>query len=193
MSDDIESIEPDYTIKPEIFTVGAEGEKGQRVFFFQCKAGEQTLSLKCEKSHVVALFNIFTIITENNSVEYDIAPDELEPEPPDVESLSWVLGNLKINFAEKYNDIEMLLTRVVSDEGENPDWVAKLKTYHDEEINKEFIEEEVETIHLIVSVEQAGAFLKVAERLLEEGRPLCKFCAAPLNNTPESDFCHCWN
>lgn len=170
----------EYTLKPQIFTLGAQGPKGERLFFFQSIDPKtlEPMSLKCEKSQVVAVVRVLELLLETLPVENNIPLEDLEPEAIGEIPLAWVVGDLNIYYSWERDEIELQ--------------VSKLALPDDLEEPMPDIEES-ETIKFLLTRKQADGFLRMAQKLIQMGRPTCQFCLMPLNHTPESNFCPCWN
>ena len=173
----------EYTSKPQIFTLGAEGPTGNRLFFFQSVEPntDEAVFLKCEKSQIVAMVNVLELLLKNLPPEYEIPLEDLEPQNLNSSTLPWIIGDLNIFYSLERDEIEIQVSKLVlPDEGS-------------EEPELALDPENIQTIKFILTREQADGFLRMARKLIDLGRPLCTYCSAPLNDTPESNFCFCWN
>ena len=140
-----------------LFTVGTVGQPGNRLFLLQGGDGLDTLTLKMEKTQVIALSRgLVTALADLSR------PHELPGEAPINTDLDpeWVAGSIEIAIDADAETIAVLI--------------------------KELSEEEPAHARFVITKEQAAQFAIVATRLVEQGRPPCPLCGYPLDPAEHS-------
>lgn len=134
------------------FTVGTVGEPGHRVFLLQVGAGALILTVKVEKTQVMAMIQGLTTAIEELSRPHELAGDQPlvgDPTP------AWIVGSIELEVDAIIELIEVEL--------------------------EELAEEEPTTARFVITQEQAAQFAITATRLVEQGRPPCPLCGYPLD------------
>ena len=152
---------------PLVFTAGAVGEPGARVFYLQAQASDVVVTLKCEKQQVGALAEYFAgVLADLPAIDDQLLPTRLELIDPVV--AEWTVGRLAVGWDES-NDRMVLIAEELLDE--------------------ESVESGVEAAEarFRLSREQAASFVGIAEELIAAGRPQCPLCGGPLD--PEGHAC----
>lgn len=147
---------------PDVFTAGAVGEPGGRVFFMQVRDDELVVTVRCEKQQVLALAEYFGGLLEDlEPAPYGVARGDLELVEP-VQEI-WTVGPIGVAYDEPADRIVVVL--------------------------EELVEEGQESASVRVSLNRAqtAAFALHARKLAAAGRPLCRFCGLPLD--PEGHGC----
>ncbi|MEZ5350379.1 MAG: DUF3090 family protein [Microthrixaceae bacterium] len=174
----------------DAFVPGAVGEPGDRTFYLQARAGEQVISLRCEKQQVGMLGRYLTQLAEA------IGPVEVERDVVGlVEPVQehWTVGQLSVGVDEANGRILVTAEELVAEELEmgddtedlDPELLATLMQAADELLG------EPAEARFVLSPGQALAFGERAEELLSAGRPACRLCGAPMD--PEGHACPRWN
>ena len=146
--------------EPRLFTVGAVGEPGSRVFFLQAHEEGTTVSVKCEKQQAEALAeHLDGVLADLPAVDPSEPPPLVEPLPP--LSLEWVAGTMSIGW-------NPATERVVLD-------VEELVTAD------EVGDEEPAHLRLQLTPSQVAAYVEHARSLAEAGRPPCRLCGQPID------------
>lgn len=171
MSSDFDLTEPD------LFTAGAVGEPGARVFFLQARQHGNVVTLRLEKEQVSALGEYLGGLLENLAPPAGPLPDQLELVQPAIEE--WVVGSLAVAYNE--SDDRLL---VVAEE-----FVAPPDDEAAEDDTTTSVGEEVTpaTARFHLTREQVAAFVPHAADLVSGGRPLCPICGRPID--PEGHMC----
>ncbi len=204
-------------IKPELFTLGTVGPKGDRVFFFQSISEDSgmIISLKCEKQQVEAIAEAFEGLLDSHPAEYTIPLESLQADEPNDSYEPWSAGDMSIWYSTANDCIELKISNLhmAFDDQDLSDIFNAFKEqgidFSEEDLNRVSLEDldlpenvqekfkdmatPKQTLKFILSREQADGFVRIAKELIGQGRPLCTFCHTPLNHTPESNFCPCWN
>jgi uncharacterized repeat protein (TIGR03847 family) len=160
---------------PDRITVGAEGEPGHRVFFFQAREGTQVVTLKMEKVQVAALSAwIAKTLEDLPALGHLPEDDQLEPEP--FAEPAWAVGSLGGSY-DVDSDRIMLIAAELTDEEEEEE---------EEDDEEEADVEELllgrgATARFLATREQMAALAIRATRLVEAGRPPCPLCGYPLD------------
>ena len=147
---------------PDLFTCGAIGEPGQRVFYLQAREASDLLTLRMEKQQVAALATYLAGILA------DLAPDALETATASPELVApveedWVAGSLAIGI-EADGDRVLVVVEELTEEGV-----------------------EGASARVLVDHLQAAGFVPRAEQLLAAGRPTCALCGRPMD--PDGHRC----
>jgi uncharacterized repeat protein (TIGR03847 family) len=148
---------------PDLFTAGAVGPPGQRVFYLQARENNVVATLKLEKEHVAALGEHLATILEQ--LPEPVAAREnlglLEPVEPD-----WAVATIRVGYDEAAARIVIEAIELLEDE-ESADQPA--------------------TARFRVSAAQAATFAETARTLMKAGRPICPMCTQPKD--PEGHLC----
>lgn len=157
--------------QPDRFIVGTIGAPGEREFYFQIRQKNILVSLATEKSQATALAErITTIIRE---IKKSAPLSAVNPAPIDDQPLELPLdsefsvGAIGIAFDPSLLEIE------ISFRGEDAD-----------ESNDE---ESGPVVHVHLDLSMALAFAQRTMALVAAGRPLCPFCASPID--PKGHLC----
>ena len=146
-------------------TAGAVGEPGARVFYLQARAGEQLVTLLAEKEQIRALATSIEQMLAAIPEPADAGPappsdDELELEEPLLPE--WRIGPMALQYDESRDVIVIIASELV------------------EEIEGE-AEPESATARFVATRAQADALAEHADRVVEAGRPRCRFCGFPMD------------
>jgi len=139
---------------PELFTVGAIGPPGERVFLLHCTQGRRALTVKVEKQQVAVLATYLgRIVRELGSPgalpgDLDVG-DDLEPD--------WVVGTIGVSYDEDVDRVVVVAEELTEDD------------------------EEHAMARIALTRAQAAAFAIRATSLVEAGRPPCPLCGLPLD------------
>ncbi|MGC9154276.1 MAG: DUF3090 family protein [Ferrimicrobium sp.] len=142
------------------FTVGTQGEPGHRVFLLQVGSGLFLLTVKVEKTQVLALVQGLTTALEELSRPHELSGDQsllgdLTP--------AWAVGSIEIEVDATTELIEIELQELAAEGAESA------------------------SARFIITREQAAQFAITATRLVEQGRPPCPLCGYPLD--PQGHAC----
>ncbi len=154
----------------DAFTAGTEGKPGHRTFFLQARSDGERVTVKCEKQQTAA------IVQYLRKVLSDLPPPEDRPIPGALELItpaapSFVLGSIGLGYDRSNDKVLIQLEEIgeVDDEGEPVD------------------DPDRGHIRLYVSRAQAAAFCDHADRVVESGRPDCRWCDRPID--PDGHAC----
>ncbi len=151
----------------DFMTVGTLGPTGERVFYLQCRAYGELVSLKLEKQQVAALAEYLDRILEDlPDAETVEPPDDLDLREPVVEA--WAIGALGVAYAESEDRLVV--------------------------IAEEYVEDEVTPASARFSLSRAQVIGLIgrARETVAAGRPPCPFCSRPLEPR-NGDWCPCQN
>jgi uncharacterized repeat protein (TIGR03847 family) len=151
----------------DTFTAAAIGEPGSRTFYLHARAGQQRVTVKCEKQQVTAIAQYLRRVLS------DLPPPEDRPLPFDLREpgeQSFVLGPIGLGY-DRSNDrllvqLEELVPSALDDE--------------DDEVEDE-IDDDRGHIRLYMTRSQAAAFCDYADELVAAGRPNCQWCGNPID------------
>lgn len=189
--------------EPDLFTTGAIGPKGQRVFFLQARQGIDAAAVKVEKQQVATLANYLEQLLEMlPDPDIDEEPLELLQEPlglpqeplglpheseGDPSTLLWVAGGLEIGYSANQDKIALFIEELNVDE----DTDAEDADISYDDLGDTEFGEHLDRIRVFLRRDQTMAFIRRARELIAAGRPLCQICAEPLNF--DDGFCPCRN
>lgn len=148
-------------LDPDVFTAGAIGPPGRRVFYLQACDDTATSSVRIEKQQVSALAEYLAGMLHDLPAPADIpaAPELAEP----VEA-EWTVGNIGVAYDNDLDRIIIVAEQLVEED-----------------------DPEGESLRVIISRSQVRAFIERAEELMAGGRPPCRVCGAPMD--PEGHAC----
>lgn len=150
---------------PHHFTAGTVGEPGQRVFFVQAAEGAVALTLKLEKTQVAALAQYMAeLLADLQPVPDDELPSDLELIEPVV--AEWTVGTIGVAFDE--NRDRMVVT------------FQEIQVL-DEDTDPLLAEDDASLATVVITRQQAMAFIRRAAELVSSGRPPCPLCGRPLD------------
>ena len=111
--------------RPDHFTAGAVGPKGQRVFYLQARQDGIVATFKVEKQQVQVLADYLERMLENlppSSDSFLTATDDLL-EPVNAE---WVIGELGIGYDEDSNKIILHAQELQTEEDQESNAIARI-------------------------------------------------------------------
>jgi uncharacterized repeat protein (TIGR03847 family) len=148
-------------LDPRVFTAGAIGPPGQRVFYLQAGDHGAVHSVRLEKQQVSALAEYLA------GMLHDLpAPDDVPPATELVEPVEarWTVGNIGVAYDNELDRIIIVAEELVDEDDPDGD-----------------------SLRVILSRSQVRAFIERAEELMAGGRPPCRICGAPID--PEGHAC----
>lgn len=153
---------------PNRFTVGASGEPGSRVFYFQVFADGTEVEIKCEKPQAVALADHLIKLLDDLPPEPDSLDEEAVASLPPHE-LAWVVGSISIGVDRANSQLVVLFEEIVFEDpyedGDDP--LAP--------------QEEPGRLRVHLSPRQVRGFARQVEALTAQSRPLCRLCEQPID------------
>jgi uncharacterized repeat protein (TIGR03847 family) len=160
----------------DTFTAAAIGEPGSRTFYLHARAGQQKVTVKCEKQQVTAIASYLRRVLS------DLPPPEDRPMQLDLRDpgeQSFVLGPIGLGY-DRGNDrllvqLEELVPAAIDDEGDTED--------DDDDDDELVVEDDPDRGHirLYMTRSQAAAFCDHADELVAAGRPNCQWCGNPID------------
>jgi uncharacterized repeat protein (TIGR03847 family) len=151
----------------DVFTTGAIGQPGERVFYVQALADGRLISAKCEKQQVAALAQYLRNLLS------DLPPPTLTPTADAMNLRSpveedFVLGTVGLGLDRSSGKVVIQL-----------DEMQLVDEDHDfEEVPDD---DEVGRMRVFLTPEQATAFCEQAERIVGAGRDQCRWCGGPID------------
>jgi uncharacterized repeat protein (TIGR03847 family) len=166
---------------PDLFTAGAVGPPGQRVFFLQAREGGHLVTLKVEKEHVRALGEYLAGALAKLGRPGDAAPAAApEAETVLVEPIvpAWTVRTIGVGYDETARRFVVVVQERIDDPeaAEAPEVEDAGRT-----------EGEAATARFEITRAQAAGFVRRAEALMKAGRPPCPVCGQPKN--PAGHIC----
>ena len=143
---------------PDVFTSGAIGPAGQRVFYLQARDDQLVLTLRCEKQQIAALADYFDgLLDDLEPARYELVTGDLTLVEP-VREL-WTVGPIGVAYDEPADRIVVVF----------------------EELTDEEPNEEAPSVKVHLTRSQVAAFVGHARNLVSAGRPPCRFCGLPVD------------
>ena len=154
----------------DMFTVGTVGRPGDRTFFLHLRAEGLRMAIKCEKQQTAAISQYLERVLS------DLPPAEDRPisgamEMNDPGETLFVLGPIGLGY-DRSNDKVLLQLEEVAEVDEEGEIVDDENRSH---------------VRIYITRGQAAAFAQHAGRVIESGRPDCRWCGNPMD--PEGHFC----
>lgn len=153
--------------RPQHFTAGTVGPKGQRAFFLQFGEPGELVSLKLEKGQVHALAEFFDQLLDSVDVAEEDVPLALDLIDP-VEA-AWVVASIGVAYEEDDGQFVVVVEQLLDESDEDDPASAELR----------------------LTPGQVQAFVTRSRELVASGRPPCEFCGRPLDD--EDGWCPCYN
>lgn len=150
------------------FTVGAVGEPGRRVFYFQVFAAGTEVVVKCEKQQAQALADHLAKLLEELPTTAAAPVDPAEALPPD--EPRWIVGTISLGID---TDAAQL--------------VVALEELLDPEADDQALAREPAVLRVRLTPQQVQAFVAQVAELVAAGRPLCRLCERPID--PDGHAC----
>ena len=152
----------------DMLTVGTLGPKGERVFYLQCLAEGELVSLKVEKRQAAALAEYLErMLGELPEAEEAEPPDDLDMREPVVEA--WTIGALGIAYDQEEGRVILVAEELVEDDDDTG-----------------------ASARFTLTRPQVRALVTRARAVVAAGRPPCPFCLRPLEPS-NRDWCPCHN
>ncbi len=149
---------------PDVFTAGAIGPPGQRVFYLQIRDDDLSVTIRCEKQQVAALAEYFGGLLEDlEPVPYGVATADLELVPP-LDAI-WTVGAIGVAYDESGDRIVVVLEEVTEPDDDEPNDATAATA----------------TVKVHLSRAQVAAFVRHSRVLVAAGRPTCRFCGLPID------------
>jgi uncharacterized repeat protein (TIGR03847 family) len=168
---------PSFNIEePDLFTAGAVGPKGRRVFYLQAREAGHVVSLRLEKQQVGALADYLErmLVDRQRPLEESPVHDVTLVEPVQDH---WVVGGLGVAYDERLDRIVLIAEELILGEDDDDERLGTEET------------PAVARFHLRYG--QIVAFIAQARAVVAAGRPPCRYCGRPFDET--SGFCACAN
>jgi uncharacterized repeat protein (TIGR03847 family) len=152
----------------DLLTVGTLGPKGERVFYLQCLAEGELVSLKFEKRQAAALAEYLErVLGELPEAEEADPPDDLDMREPVVEA--WTIGALGIAYDQEEGRVILVAEELVEDD-----------------------DAAGASARFALTRPQVRALVARARAVVAAGRPPCPFCLRPLEPS-NGGWCPCHN
>ncbi len=153
-----------HMVEPDVFTCGATGEPGRRVFYFQAVDGDVRVEVKCEKQQAVALAEHLTRLLGDLPEPPGGDDETFVTEAVEPMDMAFVVGSISIGVDRTRERIVAMLEELVVDP-DDPDVVEPAPSKL--------------MVHLTRA--QVLGFARQAERLAAASRPRCRLCELPMD------------
>lgn len=156
----------------ERFAPGAVGRPGARVFYMEVGTTTGSVWFKLEKQQIAALAeHLKRMMTD--LPQPIVAPDAPFTAPESVDDAAFVVGAMSAGYEVDRDRVVMVVEELVPvDENGEPDADAVAAQGR---------------AKLSLRREQVVGFVVAAEQAVAGGRPLCRWCALPMD--PDGHFC----
>jgi uncharacterized repeat protein (TIGR03847 family) len=153
----------------DVFTTGAIGQPGERVFYVQALANGQVISAKCEKQQVAALAQYLrNLLSDLPTPQQTADTKDMSLRSP-VEQ-DFVLGTVGLGVDRSSGKVVIQLDELqLLDE--------------DDDFLEVPADDEVGRMRIFLTPEQAVAFCERAELIVQAGREQCRWCGGPIDPT----------
>jgi uncharacterized repeat protein (TIGR03847 family) len=158
---------------PEVFTTDYIGEPGSRTFYLQARDASRALSYLIEKQQVLVLAEklkeMLVLIDDADPITG--APPARDPAlqlagPVEPE---WRIGVIGLAYEEDRDRLTVLV-RPASEEAGEPD-----------DLDDADLDDAGEGARFLLRRDQVRSFVRHAEAVVDEGRPLCQLCGLPID------------
>jgi uncharacterized repeat protein (TIGR03847 family) len=146
----------------DLFTAGAIGPPGQRVFYLQARGDGQVVSLQLEKAQVAALARFLGALIADLDMPGPV-PTDLDLVEPVV--AEWTVGSLSASYDDNVDRVVVVAEELVDVDEDESGGLAVAPA----------------VAHIVTTLEQAAAFAIHAIQIVESGRPACPLCGQPLD------------
>jgi uncharacterized repeat protein (TIGR03847 family) len=157
----------------DVFTTGAIGQPGERVFYVQALANGRIISAKCEKQQVAALAQYLRNLLADLPPPLSISESQDMTLRSPVEQ-DFVLGTVGLGLDRSSGKVVIQLDELQILDEEN----EFLEIPEDDEVGR---------MRVFLTPEQATAFCERAELLVQAGREQCRWCGGPID--PDGHAC----
>jgi uncharacterized repeat protein (TIGR03847 family) len=156
---------------PDRFTTGTVGPPGQRVFYLQVAQADREATFRLEKQQVAALADSLAELLTDLAEPSGPPPDLSLHEPVTPE---WIVGAMGIGYDDD-DDRIMIAVQELAPTDEEDDGASAPVDPLDEL-------EGPATARVLLTRDQAAAFVAHARSVVESGRPPCPFCGRPIDH-----------
>ncbi len=156
--------------EPDLFTLGAIGEPGNRVFYLQARQAGQVVTLRIEKEQAFALTEYLGGLLENLPSAGSEVPEHLDLLQPAIEE--WAVGSLAVAFDESNDRILVVAEELSVAETDTEDAAP---------------DPDVATARFHLTRGQVAAFVPHSTAVIKAGRPLCQVCGRSID--PNGHMC----
>lgn len=163
-------------VRPEVFTADYTGRPGERTFFLQSRSETLTLSYLLEKGQVEVLGEklkeLLLMVDPADPIRAaDVKRNPLYALSAPIEP-EWRIGTIGLTYQEDPEFVVIALEPVESAEGESTEGPDEVDEF---------------AVRILITREQARAFVAHALAVVNEGRPLCQLCGLPMD--PDGHNC----
>jgi uncharacterized repeat protein (TIGR03847 family) len=147
----------------DTFQATAVGQPGSRVFYLHARAGDERVTVKCEKQQVSAIAQYLRRVLS------DLPPAETRPLTGAVDvpaEQAFVLGPIGLGYDRGNDRVLVQLEELVATDEDDEDAGEAADRSH---------------VRLYMTRSQAAAFCDHADDLVAAGRPSCQWCGNPID------------
>ncbi|MBU3690400.1 MAG: hypothetical protein B7C54_04800 [Acidimicrobiales bacterium mtb01] len=168
----------------DVFTTGALGAPGRRVFYLQARLGDRIATVRCEKQQAAAIAQYLRrALAHLPIIEGGRFPESMSLTPPDDEP--FVLGSVGLEF-RKESDLFTLVLREFDTDGDTDEDAGDNDDDDDDLFGDDDIDEG-SSVRVSITRNQALAFCDHTDKIVAAGRPDCEYCKRPVD--PDGHFC----
>lgn len=176
----------------DVFTSGAVGEPGQRVFYLQIRSGPKTVTVRCEKQQVATISAYLRRALADLPLPEGQPPRELMKLSEPLEE-EFVLGAAALEFSTSTDHFVLYLKELTPIDVAGVDDEIKDINFEGQDDGDDDANDEIEDVtegarlRLGLSAAQAMAFCENSDRIVSAGRPICVYCERPIDT--DGHFC----
>ena len=148
--------------QPDLFTAGAIGKPGERVFYLQAREKGSLITLKCEKGQVKSLGDYLAGLITKLGAPKGKVPSDMDL--LDFAEAAWIVSTLGVGYDDDHDRI-----------------IVEAHELFEEEEEGQRAGEEPASARVRLTREQAQAFVDRAMELMKSGRPNCPVCSEPMD------------
>lgn len=152
------------------FTVGAMGEPGNRVFYFQLFGDGTETNLKCEKQQASALaervVGLLADLPAHGAAEPTAPAAAVEALPPT--HLEWPVGSISIGIDWERSRIVIVFEEMLIEDEDDDGFLASA---------------EPARVQVHLTPDQVRGFAEQVRVLTGQSRPICRLCGQPIDPT----------
>lgn len=143
------------------FTVGAIGEPGRRLFYFQVFADGVEVAVKCEKQQAQALAEHLLRLLEDVPHDTSSSAPAAEALPPS--ELLWPVGSISLGVDVAEKQILVMFEELIDPDDEDAATADPAQ------------------VRLRITPAQVQAYAAQVDALVATSRPICRLCEAPID------------
>ena len=164
------------------FTCGTVGPPGDRSFYLQIIRNGVVVTFKIEKQQVAMLADYLERVLATHELPEGAPAHMGDLEQPILPE--WAVGSMMVALNEANGQVIVIAEEMIAGE---PDY-SDLEEGDDEQYQ---VPDEIAEARIALTRGQVEAFIDGARRVIDGGRPLCRLCGRPMDESGHA--CPRWN